>query len=384
VKFIFLVPDEFASTNPTIVSLARALSSDGFDIDVFIPGGSEPLISEKNKGKIKYFRYEFSAHDSRAYIMTRIKARLGIGKDKRAIIIAFYQRGVIDAYEYSKLLNIPFINFPFEFVFNDELDSDSLREVKQKEIEAGRHAAFTVFPDRVRGDIYTLENGLEGHEVFYMPVSPSTTPEIEESNYLMEKFKIPEDKTIVIHSGSFAEWTSAPELIDSAAEWPDDFVLVVHLRNQPNDYIKGLMEKAPTKNVIFSTIPLDDLTYSKLVASADIGIATYRPTYEDYYLGKNVESIGLSSGKFSYYMKCALPTVSVKQGYFRELLKEYSFGVDVDGFEDFPEALTHIKEDRDLYSGEARRLFDEKLNFDLFYPAFKERLMRIFASQAEN
>ncbi len=180
-----------------------------------------------------------------------------------------------------------------------------------------------------------------------------------------------------MHAGSFSNWTYAKELIESAQNWSNDFVLLIHTRLIPNVEMKQLIINSRAPNIIFSNKPYNDSIFQEMLASADIGLALYKPLYSSPYIGKNIKTIGLSSGKFSNYMKCGLPTISIKQSCYEDLLNEYKFGINIDDFQQMSAALLDIKHNYVTFSSEAKRLFEEKLNFDNYYPEIKERLLEL-------
>src|SRR5262249_20590798 len=97
--------------------------------------------------------------------------------------------------------------------------------------------------------------------------------------------------------------------------------------------------------------------------------------WENHYLQKNLQVIGLASGKFSCYLKCGLPVVSVGQDAYDELLAEYAFGENVPTFDDIPPALERIRANLDVHSTEAQRLCAERLAFDVHWPRLARRLI---------
>jgi glycosyltransferase involved in cell wall biosynthesis len=391
-KVIIFEPHEDISTNPTLVNLVERLCEDGIPVDIYQPGHDDyypPLRIKSNIVTIyKYETYPTfvrgegflnSLYDLKRKIgkirMHRIYPFIKRELTKKAIILAVNPGGVIEAYKYYKHLHVPFVYLSFEIFFMDEMQFKWQRALKQREIEASQKAFFIVIQDSQRADLLKTENKLSYQDLFYLPVAPSISPPVKKTEYLRKKFMIPDGKIIVIHAGTITTWSCAEELLENTRYWHEDFTLVMHSRNRPNEYIRQLMERYKTSNIIFSTEPCGTLEYNELLASADIGLTLYKPVYDSPFSGRNIETIGLSSGKFSSCMKCGIPTVSLKQPYFRELLAEYRFGFDIDDFQQLPEALLNIRKDHALYSREAKRLFKDKLNFDIYYPALREKLM---------
>ena len=82
----------------------------------------------------------------------------------------------------------------------------------------------------------------------------------------------------MLHSGGFGDETYARELLESAAAWPADFVLVIHTKYRPGrrDTYLDMAREAALPNVILSTEPLPPEEYERMVASADLGLVLYK------------------------------------------------------------------------------------------------------------
>jgi hypothetical protein len=59
------------------------------------------------------------------------------------------------------------------------------------------------------------------------------------------------------------------------------------------------------------------------------------------------------------------------------LLEDYVFGLNISSFEQMPEALVQIRSHHAHFSGEAKRLFQERLDFNLHWPKLLDRLCTI-------
>ncbi|MCX6210287.1 MAG: hypothetical protein NTZ59_12520, partial [Bacteroidetes bacterium] len=102
----------------------------------------------------------------------------------------------------------------------------------------------------------------------------------------------------------------------------------------------------------------DTIAYLK---QFDMGLAIYVPTFEDKYVGDNLVNMGLSSGKFSQYMKAGLPTITSRVGLYETLNNQYNFGFTVNTTDELRSVLSSNIEYKTLQKN-ALRLFDEKLD----------------------
>ncbi|MFB0564470.1 MAG: hypothetical protein ACETWK_02175 [Candidatus Aminicenantaceae bacterium] len=377
-------------TNPSLVSLIEAFTQNGAQVDVMMPvSASYPSIDSRLAT-----RYPFPKQFSlwRGGIRETLRGWLDLREKFKQnqidsmftagaydLIIGVDSEGLIKGYEYAKRYKLPLVYLSFEIIFRDELRSRWEIEKKEEESIASQFADLIIIQDKWRAELLTTENRISPERIEYLPVSPRSSKRTPQSNHLRKRFNISERETIVLHSGTFAEFTCASELLDSVSVWPEGFVLIIHTRYKPRKFDGHIraIGKAMLSNVFLSTDPLAPEEYEKLVASADIGLVLYKQVPPSPYEQKNIQTMGLSSGKFSYYMKYGLPVISIKQDTYAQLLNDYKFGENIDSFEEMPKALKLIQTNYAYYSAEAKRLFSEKLSFDIHWPRLSARLLEV-------
>ena len=385
-RIAILEPHPDLATNPSLVCLIEAFTRSGARVDVLMPAsGRFPPLD----GRVT--RYPFPRRFSLWYGGVRTTLRnwrdriRQIPADRRFaaggydLILGIDSAGIIKGYEYAKRHGVPLVYLSFEIFFRDELVSRGEMEEKERECVAGRFADLVIVQDHGRGRLLAAESGLSTEEFEYLPVAPAGSQRARESNYLRRRFDLSERQTIILHSGSFAEWTYADELLESVVTWPEDFVLVVHTRYNPSDtdrYVQAI-EQAGLSNVILSTDPLPIEEYEQLLASADIGLVLHKPTPPSRYTQKNIQTVGLSSGKFSFYMKHGIPAISIGQESYAQLLADYAFGENLGSFSEMPAALNRVRSNHVHHRAEAQRLFTEELDFDLHWPGLSARLLEV-------
>lgn len=381
-KFAIFFPDHGAATNPTLVSLVKHLKRLGVIVDIYSP-------YDKHVPQLGIHQYSFPYHycprDSyRKAIVRKFRRMLrgeafynkGLSKNEYDLIFGVDVIGVIAAQQYSKAKKTPFVYISFEILFRDEITDKYWLNVKNAELSASQEAEFIIIQDEERMQLLCNENDLEPHHMIFLPVSPEEGENLRDSNYLREKYSIPKNNKIVLHAGSFKHWSYAEELVNSIEDCPSNVTLVVNFKSaEENTYIRSLRDKS-LSNVVVTEGALDDDEYHRMVASADIGLVLYKPSSISVYSNKNIKHIGLSSGKFSLYAKYGLPIISVGQKTYQSLLNEYKFGIDVSHFDDIYISMQSIMNNYSAFSMESRRLYNEKLKFDLFWPNVKNGILK--------
>lgn len=386
-RILLLTPNPDLTTNPTLVSLLTGLIQCGAEADVLLPdpgqswGGDYAFPpAHAELARCTFGLPELLATEScSAPHLAGLARRLAEGAYD--LVFGVDPEGAIRAHRFAERHGLPFVYISFEVFFWDELNSEEKVAHKQDEWTASHAAAFVIVQDHWRGALLAEQNGLNEEQLEYVPVAPCSFPPVTRSDALRRRFGIAANKTLVLHAGSFDSWTYAAELLESVPAWPDEFVLVVHTRYRPdpNEEFAILLREAHGDRVLVDLEPLPADDYERLVASADIGLVLYKSIadedrWESHYLQKNLQVIGLSSGKFSCYLKCGLPVVSVAQDAFDELLTEYGFGENVPTVDDIPAALGRIKANLAEHRAEAQRLFAERLAFEVHWPRLARRL----------
>lgn len=381
-------PDADLATNPSLTCLLEALTRKGVQVDVFMPS-DDARYPTFNSFATRYpFPKPLSlwSGDLRKTLANwwdkgvwRFRVDRVFAEKAYDLIIGVNSLGVIVGCDYAKRFKLPLIYMSFEIFFRDELSSFWEVREKKRECIASRLADLVIIQDQWRAQLLAVENGLATDKFEYLPVSPSGSTKVATSDYLRRRFNLADGQIIVLHAGSFTDWTYAEELLESAAHWPKDFTLVIHTRYKPETTDRYIQKVGAQKlsNVILSTDPLPPDSYEQLVASADMGLVLYKPMPHCRNTQKNIQTIGLSSGKFSYYMKYGIPVISINQRSYEHLLAEYGFGENIASPGEIPEALERVWSNYDHYRKEAQRLFSERLNFDIHWPIIECRIGRL-------
>ncbi|RLB83645.1 MAG: hypothetical protein DRH17_01880 [Deltaproteobacteria bacterium] len=391
-KFAILEPHSDFATNPSLMCLVEEFIKNGVNVDIFMP-------EDSNYHKIgnivnvypfpREFQFWFGSVKNTLYnwrwlLRGAYRGKKVLYNKKYDLVFGINSEGIISAYNYSKKNNTPLIYLSYEIFFRDELINDIEKKEKDIEVDASQHAQLIVIQDERRAELLGIENSIPNQKFVYLPVSPRSSKNLYKTDYLRNKFKIPTNNKIVLHSGSFDDWTYAKELLNNVPTWPKYFTLVIHTSHSStklSKYIK-IAKNSKVDNVFFSFDPLGPKEYEQLVASADIGLVLYKETphrkaSHSRYLQKNIRNIGLSSGKFSYYMKYGLPIISIKQDTYGQLLGKYNFGYNISKPDEMAGALNNILSRYEYHSREAMRLFKEKLQFDLYWPNLSKRIIGI-------
>jgi hypothetical protein len=107
-----------------------------------------------------------------------------------------------------------------------------------------------------------------------------------------------------------------------------------------------------------------------------VGLAFYVPQAGSAFTQRNLQTIGLSSGKLAYYLRAGLPVIVNRAASIAEVVDHDGLGVAVDGAAGIGAALQVVADAYDRYSAGALRFFDQQLDFNR---AFGEVVRRVDA-----
>jgi len=376
-----ITPNTDTFSNPTLMIIIRKLIDNNYKIlffgyaQIFIPKDIEenlefhqlPFNFASFFGRPKFQRrgldfYKLVMQYKELYSLLRIR-------NKVKALICIDPMGVVLGGRIKKLIDVKLIYFSFEIFFDDEISDTDKKKIKSLEIEYSKRTELIVIQDSERENLLRAENNL-GKDIkfFHLPVSPERSEITRDGYDIYKKFNIPEGKTIVVYSGSLQNWSGIKKILNLFPEkWDDDHWLLIHTHNdlqegnETKEKINMLIREG--NNITFHNKPFLEFTeYAGFLSKCHIGLAVYFPNYEDSFSGKNVEEIGLSSGKFSTYIMLGKPTITTSNKIYNYLNEKYNFGYIIDSAEEVKDGIFNIKSGYDKKVSGCYKLFNEVLN----------------------
>lgn len=284
--------------------------------------------------------------------------------------------GLSQAYFLARFIRVPIVYYSLELLLSNELSNSTEEHLKKREISLSRKAPFIIIQDRERAQLLAEDNQIPIEKFVLVPNAPLGPARQKLSCYWHQQFGLSPDHRIVLHAGSLGKWTGIEEIVDSVRAWPENWVLVVHTRydGQSSADVERLRSLAIPGRVLFSLKPVFRQEYDALVDGADIGVAFYVPTAGSPYTGRNIQSIGLSSGKIASYLRAGLPVIVNDTASISELVQGEGCGISVREAQDIGKAITQIAQNYEEYSTGACEAFNSHFDFSR---SFKEVIGRI-------
>jgi glycosyltransferase involved in cell wall biosynthesis len=306
-------------------------------------------------------------HDSRPTPYDLKRTACFIGVDPDGLILADQLRqGTGAALGYYSL----------ELLLADEVGTDADRKLKHTELELSRQAAMVIIQDPERGRLLAQDNGLDPHRLVFVPNAPLGPPRRQPSQFWHDRFGLDPRSRVVLHSGSLGDWTGIDQVVDSVRSWPSEWVLVIHTRYdaQSSEYVEQLRRHAVAGRVFFSLKPVARADYPALVDGADAALALYVRSDESALTGRNIEAIGLSSGKLASALQSGVPVIVNRATSAANLVEREDCGVVVGAASEIGPALVRISAEEDEMSVRACRVFERSFDVERAFDSVVQRL----------
>lgn len=362
-------------SNPTLTILIEKLIEKNFKILFF---GYEQLFTPPEIiNKLNYYPLPFNFYEFKKNTKSVMKMfgqfynlyRLLKIENKVSTLICVDPMGLVISGRIQKFLKLKIVYFSFEIFFEDEFYVQRKKILKTLEMKYSEKAEIVIIQDSRREKLLRSVNNFNGKTKFiHIPVSPKQIELNQDSKNIYKELNIPEGKTIVVYSGTLQGWSGISELLNLFPDkWNPDFWLVIHSHHKhiENTEIKEKLDILIERkcNISFHNEPFYEYAdYINFLSKCHIGIAMYFPNNIDIFAGKNIQEIGLSSGKFSTYMMIGLPTITTANSLYPELNLHYGFGEIIKNISELPDALIKIKNNYDIKVTGCKSLYENVLN----------------------
>lgn len=368
-------------SNPTLILLFERLIKENYKIIFF--AFDQLFIPAQIREKIEFHEIPFNYFSffrrpepfRRPYdILKMLKQYYRLysllkSENKVNTLICIDPMGLVYGGRIRKLINLKIIYMSFEIFFEDEFYDEEKKLIKTLEKKYSGKADLVIVQDKVREKLLRDENNFKSSvRYLHIPVSPEYS-EVKRGSYdIYGELNIPKDKTIVVYSGNLQRWSGINEILDLFPDkWNNDYWFVIHSHFilEENNLLKLRLDEMikDNMNITFHNKPFYNLTdYNAFLAGCHIGLAVYVPNTIDFFAGKNIIEIGLSSGKFSTYMMVGLPAVTTSNSIYTELNKKYNFGETISSVEELPEKLNLIKENYNSKLNGCREIYNKELD----------------------
>ena len=254
------------------------------------------------------------------------------------------------------------ISFEIECWDEYEKLSPDILELKKNSDHFLKVLDFVVIQDSMREKMFREQNTVNDKaKVFHIPVASL-------GKHTREPRKLDLTRKIrLLHSGSAYKWSGMEWITNGIrSSIKSDYSLTIHsFKNiNENNYIKELkILSSEKRNIFFLSKVMSDSEHENFVLDYDIGIAIYQNDESNNgTLGRNMENIGLSSGKFSLFMKMGIPVIMKSHPFMLNLVSSEPIGYLMNSTGEWDDAIDYITENYDVLSKNCISFYERRLN----------------------
>ena len=373
-KIALIYPTGNLFVAPSVHAAIELLAQNQYEVDVLtVRNTTSPKVKFNNpKIAVSYFPWVQKQRKEQRSLLTLFFTFWIIVRsynNKYHFLFAVGERGLLSSVIPALLFRTPFAYYCLEIMFKEKFGIIRNFLVSL----ANRKAKFTTIQDSNRARLLVREHRIQLKDTVIIPNARAGKAERINSRYLHDRLKIPKDKTIVLCAGGMMKAALFKEIVISAQEWPDKYILVVHSGIIYNEnYLSEVLSSDYNNKVIFSLNPLTIEEMDKMVSSSDIGLVFY-----DEYAGLDYKNIGLASGKVSQYLRNGIPIIVNDVKSLARIINQYNIGTVVKDEKGILQAIKSIKEDYKFYVSNCLVCYNGLISPDRYFREVAKRLNAI-------
>jgi glycosyltransferase involved in cell wall biosynthesis len=246
------------------------------------------------------------------------KQSVAICFDTASIIFAFFLR-TYRSYYYISLEFLEFKQTSRKLIFFSCI-------IEFLERLAVQNCKFVVTQSKARADYIQHRYNLKDAQIRVLPNSSTGSRINIPSNYLRQKFNIPDSKKVVLFIGSLMEETCVIDFLEAIPGTSEEFVFVFH-GWFPNMQIREKFLKIASQlpgRIYLSEELLEEQQKFLLIRGADVGCVFFKPLSYNYALGLG------SAGKLFDFMRCGVPVIVNNSSEGADLSSKFKVAVTTD------------------------------------------------------
>jgi glycosyltransferase involved in cell wall biosynthesis len=294
--------------------------------------------------------------------------------DRPDVVVAVDRGGLLvaDKWRRRNAPRTPVVNFATESFLPPLFTGWRHWLLNKAEGIAARRAAIMLAPSAERAALHQRVFGTRADRFAVLPNAPRGRASFGvRADALAAHAGTDPARPHVLYAGSLTPPNRIGELVaDAAANWPAEWVLVLHGRVAPDPAGQAALEHAASGarcTIRFSTTPVSPGRLAELCAGADVGVALYR---ED---GPTFQTVGTAAGKVAQFLHAGLPVVTTPLESMRRILAEGG-GVCADIRGGLREPIAALLARGLDARREAAACFDRHFDFDAAWAAVRPRL----------
>jgi hypothetical protein len=351
----------YVDAHPCFREMAVQFAIHGWTVDLLMERAGTHPLPRFDSATVRIVPFQ----KSRAGLMKVLSHLLVPGR--YSLVVATPQWPLYWAIKARRWNQFPVVCLSDEVYLQEEACTPTQKKWKLREMRAHQAADFTVSLSESRMLLSAQENHLRpDHPYVVIPNAPSGRARRVTSRYYRERFSVPRETGILVHSGTLS-WRLAAQLSAFAADWSEPWAVVFQGRFEGANGQAVSARSVYYEEKVFPAEQMRDIT-----SSADIGLALYDRVHP--LERRN----GETPGKLGLYLSCALPVICGNVDCLRWVNEEMC-GEWVDSVREIPAAAARIRANYNCYSQNAARVFNERFEYSSHFNSFLLRLQDIIS-----
>jgi hypothetical protein len=251
------------------------------------------------------------------------------------------------------------LHWSFEITFKKEVGAvyKSLEHRLLKRVDA------VFIQDLLRADLFSKENECPRDKIHVVPLSSRGV--VKKSLFrVRDHLGIPTGDKVCLFMGSTAKWGMLSNVLNTLHSWPKDWKLLV-LSGNKIKVTHPIVSSNPKVFVQDNRYEfVDDM--ASIMSGINLGIGLYDPDYTGRYTGRNLEYLGLASGKINTYLRYNIPVVMNDKNLYYEHNKTWNFAMNIRGCveTELPEILNCYQ--KNSFQSEPRSFYENVIMFEKY------------------
>jgi hypothetical protein len=319
--------------------ILRALLANGFDVDVYAPGGDLPQTLYP--ANVRRLPVEYR----RAWLQRHMGRRSWRDYD---LFLGTTDLPMAFAGTLAKLAHRPSVTVVDEIYLGGYEGLATTLYWKKLSQWAMRRAAFTIITDEVRIPLQREYASLPPEHKFALYPCAYPTPYSGRSRAAArEALGIAGGDFVLSSTGAFTSANACDWLVRLVNE---DLRVLIQTGGRPDPVPDSLLRRL--SGPLYFPDRLEWQESTEITVAADAAAALYLSPKPQF------QAMGISSQKLCTALWLSIPVIATRQDSFR-FLEQYRCGVLIDREDELPAALAHIRGNRDEYAANAARAMRE-------------------------
>src|ERR1035441_3452901 len=210
----------YVDAHPCFREMAVQFALHGWKVDLLMETAATHPLPQFDSAMVRILPFQ----KSRAGLV-KVLSHLVL-RNQYTLVVATPQWPLYWAIKARRWSQLPVVCLSDEVYLHEEARTPTQKKWKLREMQAHQSADLTVSLSQRRMDIVMRENRLRSdHPYVVIPNAPSGAARREVSRYYRQRFSVPGDRGILVHSGTMA-WRLAVQLAAVAANWSAPWAVV--------------------------------------------------------------------------------------------------------------------------------------------------------------